>query len=442
MRHQSWLGSAESLTLYAKLSDKWASLQAGEMKAFFDMEQSGPLGASLLEVQGPKAVLNIQGSLVNADAWWHPFAAGEVTSYAAIKGAVSLIAANADIKDVIVNVSSGGGSLSGLSSASKAIKSLSKIKKVTGYTEDVAASAGYWLLSSAPKVYASETAEVGSIGVIAMYQDITKALEENGIKYHVIKAGKHKDYGASVTDFSEDELEYLQTRVDHAHQFFIKHVSTARKLPRKNVDNWGDAQVFFAQEAMDVGLVDEVADFSDILTSISKSEHTAMTYTEKLAMIASGAAPEDVLTAEELNTFNESEEVQAEDTVTEEVQAEVAEPQQEQEQPDYSLAVKLGRAEARLEDTEAKLAALQGKLDLASAQTASLLNVAQAAVGNLQIALQKPKEVKGTADEVITQFETLKTELSTRFPSGRKSVVKENEEMDFSAQIPDPYQSY
>lgn len=454
MRHQAWLGSAESLTLYAKLEEKWAATGANEMKAFYDegsKEISSSLGASLIEVRGDKAIINIQGSLVNADAWWHKYAAGEVTSYAAIKGAASQLAGNADIKEVILNVSSGGGSFSGLSSTGKALRTLGKVKKVVGYTEDVSASAGYWLLSSASKVYASETAELGSIGVIAMYQDVSKALQEDGIKFHVVKAGKFKDYGNSFSEFSEEELGYLQSRVDQAYKFFVKHVASARKLSTKSNEHWAEAQMFFAEEAKQVGLIDEVADFSDIITasaptsSTKKAEYGMHTYEEKLAMIASGASPEEVLSADELNTFNDDNK-QAEET-TPEVLAEVTEAVvEETEVPasagNFDMAIKLGRTEARLEDSEAKLALLQEKNELLQAQTSSLLKVAQAAVGNLQVALQKPKEVKGSADEVIMQFDTLKGELATRFPSGRQSSAKENERMDFTAKIPDPYQAY
>ena len=446
MRHQAWLGSSETLTAYAKLEEKFAGASAGDIKAFFEAPSSqseeGPLGANLIDIQGTKAILNIQGSLVNADSWWHKYAPGEVTSYAAIKGAVSQLIQNTDIKDVVVNVSSGGGSFSGLSSAGKALKTLSKTKKVVGYTGDLAASAGMWLLSSAGKVYASETAELGSIGVIAMYQDMSKLLEEDGVRVHVVKAGEYKDYGSPFKEFSEEELGYLQSRVDQAYKFFVKHIASNRKLSMKDSSKWAEAQMFFASEAKAVGLVDEVADFEDIQTKSTSRTELSMTYEEKMALISAGTPAEEVLDQEELNAFYAS---TTEPEATEpELEAEVT-PEPEVEQPNsgnYDLAVKLGRAEAKLEVAEGMLAVAQERSELLQAQTASLLKVAQAAVGNLQVALQKPKEVKTTADEVITQFDSLKAELSARFPSGRQSKVAENEEMDFSAQIPDPYQQY
>lgn len=447
MRHQAWLGSSETLTAYAKLEEKFAGASAGDIKAFFEAPSSqseeGPLGANLIDIQGTKAILNIQGSLVNADSWWHKYAPGEVTSYAAIKGAVSQLIQNADIKDVVVNVSSGGGSFSGLSSAGKALNTLSKTKKVVGYTGDLAASAGMWLLSSAGKVYASETAELGSIGVIAMYQDMSKLLEEDGVRVHVVKAGEYKDYGSPFKEFSEEELGYLQSRVDQAYKFFVKHIASNRKLSMKDSGKWAEAQMFFASEAKAVGLIDEVADFEDIQTKSTSRTELSMTYEEKMALISAGTPAEEVLNQEELDAFYAS--TTEPEAVEPELEPEAAtEPEADKtiNSGNYELAVSLGRAEAKLEATEGMLAVAQERSELLQAQTASLLKVAQAAVGNLQVALQKPKEVKTTADEVITQFDSLKAELSARFPSGRQSKVTENQEMDFSAQIPDPYQQY
>jgi hypothetical protein len=54
---------------------------------------------------------------------------------------------------------------------------------------------------------------------------------------------------------------------------------------------------------------------------------------------------------------------------------------------------------------------------------ASLLTVAQVAVGNLQVALQRPREAKSTAAEVVAQFNELQGDMAKRFKTGQQTTT-------------------
>ena len=441
-----WLGSEESLRDYMETLAKIDGMTNTQMFAAMQAESEdgfdpAKIGDYLVTRAGDTATLSIRGSLVNGYQPWHPIWAGMVTSYEAIKAATAQLAADDGVKNIVLDIGSGGGMATGVQSAGKAIQKLGRRKNVVAHTDSLAASAAYWLASSAGKVSASEMAEVGSIGVIAMMPDYTKALDMEGVKVHVVKAGKYKGAGSPFKEFTEADLEYLQGRIDKTNNFFLSHVSRRRGLKLSEREQWAEAKVFYAGEAKAVGLIDEVAELSDVLGGLSASNQSrgkSMKISEeKLAMISAGASPESVLTSEELAAYNESiadtpaqktpEELAAEQAAADAAAAAQAEaeaaaaPGVTNVNVNAELAKDLGRAEAKLEAATATIEKLTADLAAATAGVDALKAVAQAAVTNLQVALRQPKETKDAPADIVAQFGALKKLMSDRMPVGRQS---------------------
>jgi signal peptide peptidase SppA len=455
-----WLGSEESLAEYLDLKAKIDALSQNRMSMDYDEEgdsnDPAKIGDYLIAKNGDTAVLSIKGSLVNGYSRIHPFFAGLITSYEAIKAATLRLAADPDVKRVVLDVGSPGGMAVGVQSAGKAIQKLGRHKKVIGHTDSLAASAAYWLISSAQQVSASEMAELGSIGVIAIYPDFTKMLENEGIGINVVKAGKYKGAGSPYVAMTDENLEYLQDRIDKTNNFFLTHVARRRSLKLSDRGQWADAKVFYAGEAKAVGLIDEVSDLSDILggsTATNQSRGKNMNISEeKLALISAGASPESVLTSEELAAYNESleraetpaadvdETAGAEAAAAAEAEAEAARLAAEEDSKtkvvDNSKAVaelakENGKLEAKLEAATDQIAKLTADLAAANASVDSLKTVAQAAVTNLQVALRQPKESKDSPADIVAQFTDLKKLMSDRMPVGRQSSSKaDTKELD------------
>lgn len=452
-----WLGSEESLHDYfetlAKIDSMANTQMFASMKA--DSEEAldpAKIGDYLVTKSGDTATLSVKGSLVNGYAWYHPFLAGAITSYEAIKAATVQLAADEQVKNVILDIGSGGGMAVGVQSAGRAIQKLGRRKNVVAHTDSLAASAAYWLAASAGKVTASEMAEVGSIGVIAMMPDFTKALENEGVKVHVIKAGKYKGAGSPYKEFTEDDLAYLQERINKTNNFFLSHVSKRRGLKLSERDQWAEAKVFYAGEAKAVGLVDEVTELSDVLGGLSASNPSKgknmNISAEKLAMIAAGASPESVLTSEELAAYNESLAQAEADAGTQEAaaqavaeaaaqaEAEAAAAAKAADTGAHELAKELGRAEAKLEAATATIDQMAKDLEVANASVAALKIVAQAAVTNLQVALRQPKETKDAPVDIVAQFTALKKLMTDRMPVGRQSnAANDTRDIDVKSKV-------
>ena len=264
-------------------------------------------------------------------------------------------------------------------------------------------------------------AQVGNIGTMALIPDLSKMYEDMGVKFHLFKAGKEKGFGLSETEFTEEEKAHFQSHVEKSNNFFLSHVSLNRNLLLSETDKWAEAKTFFGGEAKAVGLVDAVATLEELIGSLTAStnngESDMSISAEKLAQIQAGAAPETVLTRAELATYmtsvEETVEEEVEATETEEVEVEdTAEaPVEPAPAADFNMARELGRAEAKIEVLEGQLADQQAKNESMKAQVDGLMVVAQAAVQNLQVALQLPKEAKGTAAEITAQYNELRSKM-------------------------------
>lgn len=445
-----WMGTGEALSAYlatvAKYDQALAPTQEyveDEVDPLFGVDTSS-IGLPYLEKFGNTAVLTLAGSMVNSYSWWHPYAVGHVVSYDAMKDAVNILVAAEDVSRVIIRIESGGGMVSGLDSTAKYMRKLTHNKSVVVHTDTAALSAAYWLASSFPRIVASPMAQIGNIGTMALIPDLSGMYDKMGVKFHLFKAGKQKGYGLSETEFTEEEKAFFQSHVEKSNNFFLTHVSTHRNLMMSETDKWAESQSFFAGEAKAVGLVDVVATLEELIGSLTASTNNGesnMTISaEKLAQIQAGAAPETVLTQAELATYMANLDVAEEEPEQATASAPEVEPTAAE---DFNMARELGRAEAKNELLESQLADQQAKNESMKAQVDGLMVVAQAAVQNLQTALQLPKEVKATAAEITAQFNELKTKMESRFPSGRvSSSTAETQEPVVSAHVPHPFRPY
>lgn len=460
-----WLGSQNSFSAYHTLHKLYADKDApklennsGEITLDPSFQQPDHrIGLRHITRIGNLALLNIHGSTVNAAKWWHEYAVGDVISYDAIKDAVDILNNTADISTVVVSFSTGGGSALGIDSVTRSLKSLALNKNVVGHTATGSFSAGYWMMSSLPKIFGEKLAEVGSIGVMLAIPDYSEMLAKEGITVHLFKAGREKAYGFEYTEFTEEEKAAIQAGVDKMNNFFLAHVSEHRpQLSLNDTDSWAEAQCFFAQDATARGLLDGVVNLEALIGSLTAStsgENSNMIISaDKLALLAAGADPTKVLTTAEQAVWRTHLQQQQEqdpepnlDPVGEGENGEGGEPTPEPEPAPAAsqsnhleLAKELGKAEAKIELLTEQLATQTSKQEAATKDTAALLAVAQVAVANLQTALQMPKEAKGTVVEVLVQYQELQDKMAATFKVGRQSSAENETEPSQPTQVPNP----
>jgi protease-4 len=177
------------------------------------------------------------------------------------------------VKGLIIRVDSPGGTISGSDEIYNEIKKYrsEKGKPVVAFMQGVAASGGYYSSVACEEIIAEPTTITGSIGVISAYLVVKQLLEDKlGIQPVIVKAGAKKDWPSSFEPPSDEQLQYLQTRlIDPAYKRFVEVVTDGRKeLTAEDVNRLADGSIYWAQAALEEKLIDEIGYQDDAIEKV------------------------------------------------------------------------------------------------------------------------------------------------------------------------------
>lgn len=168
-----------------------------------------------------------------------------------------------NIKGVLLYIDSPGGSLSPSVELAMAVKRLKESKKVLAYAAGNMASGSYYAGVNADTIVANPGAFIGSIGVIMQGANIENLAKNLGVSEQVVKAGEFKEAGTFMRSWSKQERESLQGLVNDAYMLFVSDVAAARNLDVNKKDEWANARVFLAHNALKIGLIDSLGNYFD-----------------------------------------------------------------------------------------------------------------------------------------------------------------------------------
>ncbi len=207
------------------------------------------------------AVINIDGIITSEKQGLstNSITPDEINSY------VDLILSDNTYKLVILDINSPGGSPVATSEISNMIEKI-KAKNITvySYIHDIGASGGYWISTSADKIYANEMSLVGSIGVTSASLGFENFIKDYNITYRKLTAGKYKDMGTPFREQTDEEEELFQNLLDEIHKNFITYVSTKRNMSYEKVEKLATGEIFLGSKAKELGLIDETIFFNTL----------------------------------------------------------------------------------------------------------------------------------------------------------------------------------
>ena len=140
--------------------------------------------------------------------------------------------------------------------------------KLVVAVDKVAASGGYLMACVADRLIAAPFAIVGSIGVLAQLPNFHRLLEEKGIDFEQIMAGRYK---RTLTVFGKNTDEgraKLQQEVEDIHALFKAQIREHR--PGVDVDRVATGEHWYGLRALELKLVDELATSDDVLIEAAK----------------------------------------------------------------------------------------------------------------------------------------------------------------------------
>jgi len=170
---------------------------------------------------------------------------------------------NTAIKTVVFRINSPGGSALASEEIWREVFLTNKLKKVIVSMGDVAASGGYYIATPATRIFAEATTITGSIGVFGMIPYTGKMFENKlGINFDRVGTNSHAVLSLNKK-LTPEELSRIQGEVDVIYSQFLKRVSEGRRLSLERVMQIARGRVWTGEDALSIGLVDEVGSLQD-----------------------------------------------------------------------------------------------------------------------------------------------------------------------------------
>jgi signal peptide peptidase SppA len=171
-----------------------------------------------------------------------------------------------NIKAIVIDIDSPGGSTDGVEELSAEIFQAREKKPITAIANSLCASAAYYIGCSATEMVATPSALVGSIGVYMAHTDFSEFDKQAGVKTTLISAGKYKTEGNEYEPLTEEAISAAQVLVNSFYDQFVKAVARGRGVTATAVRNgFGEGRVVTAKQAKDLGMVDRVATLDEVL---------------------------------------------------------------------------------------------------------------------------------------------------------------------------------
>ena len=217
------------------------------------------------------AVIPIVGSMSHRSTGIE--AMSGMTSYSTLQKQFDAAFNDPNVGSILMDIDSPGGSVAGAFDFRDYLMSKKGTKPVYALARDAMCSAAYLIGSTADKVYATQTARVGSIGVMAMHTDASGKMEKEGLKPTFISAGKFKTAGNPYEKLEGEKLKYLQDSVDESYDMFINAVADARGIDKKVIRDT-EARVYGGKKAVEIGLADGIRTYESVLAEMSAPNFT------------------------------------------------------------------------------------------------------------------------------------------------------------------------
>ena len=167
---------------------------------------------------------------------------------------------SARVPAVVIDIDSPGGSATASDDLFLAVRRLADAKPVVAAIRGMGASGAYLAALGARTIVANPVGVVGSIGVISVGPRAPRLLDRVGVSVEEIRAGRLKGMGAPWREETEEERAKEQAIVDAFYDAFVERVASARGLSTDRVRDLATGEVWLAEQARQLGLIDQIGD--------------------------------------------------------------------------------------------------------------------------------------------------------------------------------------
>ena len=228
----------------------------------------GDRPAPYVVTEGGVAVVPVLGPLVARGDWLSDLFGA--VAYGEFVAAIAAAMDDPAVGAVLMEIDSPGGEVAGLFDTVDMLRALKEGsgKPLHAVASEAALSAAYAIASAADRLVVTRTAEVGSVGVLAVHVDESGADREAGLAWSYVFAGERKLDGNAHAPLSDRARSDMQADVDRLHADFCALVAANRGMSAGAV-RATEAAVFRGALAVEAGLADAVGTLDTALTDLS-----------------------------------------------------------------------------------------------------------------------------------------------------------------------------
>lgn len=137
---------------------------------------------------------------------------------------------------------------------------------LTVVVDKVAASGGYLMACVANKILAAPFAILGSIGVVAQIPNFNRLMDERGIEFEQVTAGKHKRNVTMFGKNTDEDRAKLREELEDVHALFKDAVTRYR--PDIDIEAIATGEHWYGSRALEMGLADEIKTSDELLAEL------------------------------------------------------------------------------------------------------------------------------------------------------------------------------
>ena len=216
-----------------------------------------------ITMYGQTAVLPVTGPLFR---YANLFTAiSGATSYEVLARELGQALDNPAVQSIILDIDSPGGEVNGCAELANLIYKARERKPIIAYCSGDAASGAYWITSSCERIVISETASLGSIGVVGIYK------RSNDAEQFEIVSSQSPYKRLDPQD--EGDRARLQSRIDALAEIFIGAVAKHRGLDPPTVKaQFGQGDLLIGAQAVAQGLADSISTLDQTLQALNHQQ--------------------------------------------------------------------------------------------------------------------------------------------------------------------------
>lgn len=236
---------------------------------------------------GGIAVLSLKGVISPRASGMEDISTGFGTSCERFGRNLRSVVGDSNVSAIVIDVNSPGGNVHGVTELAQQIRNARGAKPIIACVSPVCASAAYWLASQADEIVVTESGEVGSIGVVAYHEDISKMLDAVGITPTIIRSTPEKMENHPSFPLTDAAKAHLQGEINRYYAMFLTDVAAGRGVTADKVKaEFGSGRMVGAADAVRLGMADRLGTLDDEIARLTAKATKAMSSRGRRAALA------------------------------------------------------------------------------------------------------------------------------------------------------------